>query len=124
VVQVDAIKATLKSPGTKRLKVKYDSLLSNSAFKFNLRRYTTGRVAVWLQRWDGEGGLTVDEVTAQAAAGGFEVERVAAEERKTGVRRALYVMVMTPTPQRGNRDGDVGSSNSNTAGAYTRPLSG
>jgi hypothetical protein len=30
----------LKPPGTKRLKVKYDILVSNSCFKFNLRRYT------------------------------------------------------------------------------------
>jgi len=39
-VQVDPIKPTLKAPGTKRLKLKYDELLSHLAFKFNLRRYT------------------------------------------------------------------------------------
>jgi len=39
-VQVDPIKPQLKPPGTKCLKVKCDALLSNSAFKFNLRRYT------------------------------------------------------------------------------------
>ena len=39
-VQVDPIKPALKAPGTKRLKLKYDELLSNLAFKFNLRRYT------------------------------------------------------------------------------------
>jgi len=39
-VQVDPIKPTLKAPGTKRLKVKYDKPLSKFAFKFNLRRYT------------------------------------------------------------------------------------
>jgi hypothetical protein len=33
---------TLKAPGTKRLKLKYDELVSNFAFKFNLRRYTMG----------------------------------------------------------------------------------
>ena len=38
-MQVDLIKPTLKAPGTKRLKLKYDELLSNVAFKFNLRRY-------------------------------------------------------------------------------------
>jgi hypothetical protein len=38
-VQVDPIKPTLKAPGTKRLKLKFDILLSNFAFKFNLRRY-------------------------------------------------------------------------------------
>jgi len=39
-VQVDPIKPNLKPPGTKRLKLKYDTLLSNVAFKFNMRRYT------------------------------------------------------------------------------------
>jgi len=38
-VQLDPIKPELKPPGTKRLKVKCDMLLSNSAFKLNLRRY-------------------------------------------------------------------------------------
>ena len=38
-VQVDPIKPTLKALGTKRLKLKYGELLSNVAFKFNLRRY-------------------------------------------------------------------------------------
>jgi hypothetical protein len=39
-VQVDPIKPTLKAPGIKPLKLKYDELLSSFAFKFNLRRYT------------------------------------------------------------------------------------
>jgi len=41
-VQVEPIKPTLKAPGTKRLKPQYDGLLSNFAFKFNLRRYPSG----------------------------------------------------------------------------------
>jgi hypothetical protein len=41
-VQVDPIKPTVKAPGTKRLKLKYDATLSKFAFKFNLRRYSTG----------------------------------------------------------------------------------
>ena len=36
----DPIEPTLKPPGTKRLKVNCDILLSISAFKFNLRRYS------------------------------------------------------------------------------------
>jgi len=40
-VQVDPIKPKLKPPGTKRLKLKCDMLPSSSAFKFNLRRYST-----------------------------------------------------------------------------------
>ena len=39
-VQVDPIKPPLKPTVTKRLKLEYESLLSSSAFKFNLRRYT------------------------------------------------------------------------------------
>jgi hypothetical protein len=38
-VQVDTIKPKLKPPGTKRLKLKCDILLSTSAFRFSLRRY-------------------------------------------------------------------------------------
>ena len=40
-VQVDPMKPQLKLPGTKRLKLECDVLLSTSAFKFNVRRYTT-----------------------------------------------------------------------------------
>ena len=39
-MQLDPIRPKLKAPGTKRLKLKSDELLSNFAFKFNLRRYT------------------------------------------------------------------------------------
>ena len=42
-VHVDPIKPTSKAPGTKRLELDYDELLSTSAFKFNLRRYISGR---------------------------------------------------------------------------------
>ena len=39
------MKSDLKPPGTKRLKVKYDIPLSNSAFKFNFRRFSVGFIA-------------------------------------------------------------------------------
>jgi hypothetical protein len=41
-VQVDPIKPKSKAPVSKSLKLKCDELLSNVAFKFNLRRYTEG----------------------------------------------------------------------------------
>jgi hypothetical protein len=41
VVQVDPMKPMLKPPGTNLLKLKYDKPLSNIAFKFNWRRYTS-----------------------------------------------------------------------------------
>ena len=56
-------------------------------------RPTRGRVAAWVQRWDGDGGMSPEEVKTRANEGGFEVERFAAESRKSGVRRALYVLV-------------------------------
>jgi len=36
------MKPTLTAPGVKRLKLKYDELLSNFAFNSNLRRYSKG----------------------------------------------------------------------------------
>ena len=41
-VQADPIKPTLKAPGIKLFKHKYDKPLSKFAFKFDLRRYTAG----------------------------------------------------------------------------------
>jgi len=38
-VQVDPMKPTVKAPGSERLKPKCDDILSDFAFKFNLRRY-------------------------------------------------------------------------------------
>jgi len=35
------MKSTLKAPGTKRLKLEHDEPVSNFAFKFNLRCYST-----------------------------------------------------------------------------------
>jgi len=49
-VQVDPIKHTLKAPGTKCLKLKYDELLSSFASNFNLRQYTVASprcTSVW-----------------------------------------------------------------------------
>ena len=39
-VQIDPMEPKLKLPGTKPLKLMCDVLLSTSAFKVNLRRYT------------------------------------------------------------------------------------
>ena len=43
VVQVDPMISELKSPGTNRLKLKCDKLLSSFAFNLNLRRYSKER---------------------------------------------------------------------------------
>jgi hypothetical protein len=39
-MQVKPIISKLKPPGTKRLRLKYEVLLSGFAFNFNLRRYS------------------------------------------------------------------------------------
>ena len=41
------MKPRLKPPETKRLKLKWDIMLSTSAFKSNLRRYTKVEKALW-----------------------------------------------------------------------------
>jgi hypothetical protein len=47
-MQVNPIKPMLKAPGTDRLRLKIDQLLSTSAVKCNLRRYITGaHCTVW-----------------------------------------------------------------------------
>ena len=43
-MHVDPIKPKLNLPGTKRLKLKCDELLSTFAFKIKLRRYTKGEL--------------------------------------------------------------------------------
>jgi hypothetical protein len=43
VVQVDPVKHKLKPPGTKRLKLKCDMLLSTFAFNHNLCRYSMAK---------------------------------------------------------------------------------
>ena len=44
-VQVDPMKPKLKPPGTERLKLKCDTVLSSFAFKFDLRRYTAAKTS-------------------------------------------------------------------------------
>ena len=53
-VQVDPIKPTLKAPGTKRLKLKWDDPLSSFGFNFNLRHYSlgSGSVAARMSRFE------------------------------------------------------------------------
>jgi hypothetical protein len=50
-VQVDPINPTLKAHGTKRLKLKCDKPLSNFAFNFNFRRYTSVPPPAGAERW-------------------------------------------------------------------------
>jgi len=49
-VQVDPIKPTLKAPGTERLRLKCDDLVSCFAFNFNLRRYNQAPCSLMQRR--------------------------------------------------------------------------
>ena len=60
-VQVDPMKPKLKPTGTKRLKLNCDKLLSTSAFKINLRRYSEASASA--------GPAGAGPVAAAAAAG-------------------------------------------------------
>ena len=62
-MQVAPIKPTLKAPGTKRLKVKYDGLLSSFSFKFHLRRYTEGADKAEVNAWYGAEDTATDTDT-------------------------------------------------------------
>ena len=55
-MQVDPIKPTSKPPGTQRLKLHFDTLLSTSAFEVNSRRYNEGEEGDAHPEGDGEGG--------------------------------------------------------------------
>ena len=48
-MQVDPIKPTLKAPGSKRLKVEDEKLLSHYAFNFNLRRYVKDHIIFYAE---------------------------------------------------------------------------
>jgi len=69
------MKPTLKSPGTERLKLKCDMLLSTSAFKFNLRRYIKVKIVGGGHKAITGGGWRVDKlanrVTFSRQAGAY-----------------------------------------------------
>jgi hypothetical protein len=89
-VQVDPIKPKLKPPII--MKLNCHVLLSTSAFKFNLRRYTTGE--------ESEGARDGDAVAPQPAWGGM----TPGDARAATLRYRRDVVAAMP------------------AGAYTRPL--
>jgi len=71
VVQVDPIKPTLKAPGSKRLKLEHENLLSNFGFKFNLRRYSVAPVMVFTNPSTGEIRTVTCSQRSLASGGGF-----------------------------------------------------
>jgi hypothetical protein len=74
------MKFKLKAPGTKRLRLQCDTVLSTSAFSFNVRRYnsywlhnaTSVPVRYWLAKDTGGGGGGGGEGGEEEAGGGEE----------------------------------------------------
>jgi len=63
------MRPTLKAPGSERLKLKCDVLLSTSAFKFNLRPYNVVECPKeMVGRIIGRGGETIKGLQAQTGA--------------------------------------------------------
>jgi len=78
-VQLDPIKPKLKPPGTKRLKLEYDGMLSDFGFKSNLRRYIKGaeltsKVAAL------EASLAAATAAAKAKREEYETAKAGADE--------------------------------------------
>ena len=63
------MKTVLKAPGTRRLKLNYDGLVSSFAFNFDLRRYCKGTGGV---RCSSAPQLYVDEMLYRAKTGNVE----------------------------------------------------
>jgi hypothetical protein len=85
------MKPKFKPPGTKRLKLEYDGLLSSFAFKFNLRRYTMAELRGRMEAAERDAAdsraqvMRVEGAAAAAAAGARESfeqvqQRVGAEQ--------------------------------------------
>ena len=103
-MQVDPMKPKLKPPGTKRLKLKCDILLSTSALKFNLRRHS--KVKPW--------GCKDDRQLQQGVHYYLQKARLFSRERMT----LEEVAGMGAAPLEDLLDYSSGAA----AGAYTRPL--
>jgi len=86
------IKLKLKALGTKRLKLKYDGPLSNSAFKFNLRRYVEVKRREDAAERTAEEARTdqskVEQTRRQAAVEADEARRAATAEAEAARRAA------------------------------------
>ena len=64
-MQVDPFKPTLKAPGSKRLILKHDQLVSNFSFNFHLRRFS--EASFFLTGVQGGGGSAEAEEEDAAA---------------------------------------------------------
>ena len=72
-MQLAPIKPTLEAPGTKRVKLEFDKLLTSFAFKFNLRRYTEAECDTYqrcLEELEGSAGGGVGPGGGSGGGGG------------------------------------------------------
>jgi hypothetical protein len=110
----------LKPPGTKRLKLKYDELLSKFAHKFDLRRYT------WVVIDSSINPEQMEFYASDASRGGvLEPEGVVdikfrREDLVKAMKRTCPAMQRLADTAGGSKAG--GGGGSSEAGAYTRSL--
>ena len=71
-MQVDPIKPTLKAPGIKLLKLKYDEVLSSSALKFNVRRHTLVVTPLLSPEWCASGRYRRETAAVVGVTAGVE----------------------------------------------------
>ena len=67
-MQVEPIKPASKAAGTKQFKLRYDELLSNIGFNFNLRRYTMAATTAADTAADASAAAAADDKASSAAA--------------------------------------------------------
>jgi len=122
------MKPMLKAPRTKRLKLKYDEMPSNVAFKFNLRRYTLGHQGV-VQQLEEAGSPPPDKKLVQAMKTMREElvlagkEDAAAERGEGAGDRGQQVAEAEAALRRACLNAERRSpADGGLAGAYTRPL--
>ena len=94
-VQVDPITLTMNAPGTERLKLEYDNLLSSFAFKTNLRCYTQGPWAggtlIWCGRVPRQGMSVRKTSGCVAEAAQIRARRTSTPGRSLMTARASLV---------------------------------
>ena len=108
-MQVDPSKPTLKAPVYEHVKLQYHKLLSNFAFKFNMRRYSTGKsfvlqtLVALLKAKGGKNAVAVAAPTGIAAVGvgGVTVHKfLGAGLCAAGLQHALCLSAGTYLPLR------------------------
>ena len=94
-MQVDPIKPMLKAPGTKRLKLRCDKLLSDVVFNFNLRRYTEGGRLEGFQVAEG-GAAAFDEAALRKVVQNLKLRNFGDEELTVRPGRSLKPYISNP----------------------------